>query len=120
MQYSLYLPRTTHKFFNEVIKQNWVSHSHCGNTLYNLQANIKQVKKALKSWNKDTFGNVHQRVFNAQDQLVVQEYKLQNNWSIQAADNWRLAKTQLQIELEREESLFLRKIPPSLAERRGP
>lgn len=71
---------TNHPLFLSTVETAW--HTNCTDPpLFKLQKKPELVKKELKKWNVETFGNIHQRVFTAQDELAAKEFEMQHQWS---------------------------------------
>lgn len=99
---------TTHPSFMTLISDTWNT-SFTGPPMHILQNKLKLVKSRLKQWNKHVFGNINQRVAEAQDTLARLEYQVQNNWSQDKEAEWKKAKIDLHSELAREESFYREK-----------
>lgn len=52
-----------HPSFMDVVKSTW-STPTVGHPIFILQSKLKLLKLALKTWNKDVFGNIHQKVID--------------------------------------------------------
>lgn len=98
----------SHPSFLDMVTNDWVTEVY-GSPMYKLQSNLKHTKARLKIWNKEVFGNIHRRVFDAQDKLKQLEYALQANWDTSIDVQWKEAKLSLQQELNREECLYRQK-----------
>ncbi|MQL99090.1 hypothetical protein Taro_031808 [Colocasia esculenta] len=84
---------TTHEAFLDVVKNCWNT-SSCWhpNPLVKLQSKMKSLKLVLKSWNFDTFGNVHNNSKAAEDELRAAEIAFDSSPSLSNRTRLHLAQ----------------------------
>ncbi|XP_058761813.1 uncharacterized protein LOC131635226 [Vicia villosa] len=103
--------------------RTWASHHSCeyliadtwktrvvGCPMFILQRKLKILKSRLKDWNKSTFGNVHDNVKTAEDNLKEIQDKIVKEGTLDALDVIeRNAQDQLDLALQREEIFWKEK-----------
>ncbi|XP_058106903.1 uncharacterized protein LOC131250636 [Magnolia sinica] len=94
---------TTHVDFKWVVKEIWDAEVAAA-PMFKLYIKMKHLKRALKDWNKTVFGDVHNNVQKAEDEISRAETDLINSNSTDnlnklrvAQENHKLAKLQLEL-----------------------
>ncbi|XP_038697968.1 uncharacterized protein LOC119995523 [Tripterygium wilfordii] len=70
--------RFSHKDFNSVVKASWDLPIH-GQPIQRLYAKLKRLKNNLNNWNKISFGNIFQRVIDAEKELAASQSPFDSN-----------------------------------------
>ena len=60
---------TRHAGFLDLVKEEW-AHPSGGQGLLGLQIKLARIKKTLKWWNKEVFGNIHANVKNMEVEIA--------------------------------------------------
>ncbi|VFQ93056.1 unnamed protein product [Cuscuta campestris] len=68
----------SHSSFNDLLKSNWPE-SYTGGGMRGLALKLSNLKKALITWNKETFGNIFEAVSKAEDRANKAEEILEQN-----------------------------------------
>jgi len=87
---------TAHEDCINVVKNSWNA-PFVGCPMYILSEKLKHLKQALKLWNVNTFGNVHNQVKNAKDKVDKIQEEID---SVGHSDDLMLAEKNAQIALE--------------------
>lgn len=69
-----------HKKFKDLIKQHWEVNIH-GNLFYVFHKKMKNVKKVLSRWSKETYGNIFQKIATLEDIVKVKKTQVEVNLS---------------------------------------
>ncbi|VFQ83519.1 unnamed protein product [Cuscuta campestris] len=93
----------SHSSFNELLQANWPD-SYTGGGMRGLARKLSNFKKALITWNKETFGNIFEAVSKAEERASKAEENLEQNDSDENLTEFKLAKALLQQALKKEES----------------
>lgn len=67
---------------------------------------LKRLRHTLKDWNWNTFGNVFNRLKEAQNKTISLEQELQRGWRDEVHEAWESSKKEL-LQLEKWESEML-------------
>jgi hypothetical protein len=87
-----------HEDFAEKFKGWWGSYDYLGSPNFVLASKLKALKKDIKLWNKDSFGDVRVKKLELMQQLQVLE-NTENQGLLTAEE--RLHKSDLRTELEK-------------------
>ncbi|KAL3523015.1 hypothetical protein ACH5RR_015849 [Cinchona calisaya] len=77
--------------------------------LYVLSEKLKQLKSCLRSWNRDTFGNIFDNIHRAESKVEEQEIKFQSDQSEGQRKNLHEAQAELLWHLKNEEVFLQQK-----------
>ena len=94
----------------QVIKQSWV-HPVADNGDMSLRWFLKmtRLKKTLKAWNKEHFGNIFDNVKKAEERLAIVQRVLDDNFCTKNVQQVSFAQQDLDLALQREEKFWSQK-----------
>ena len=70
---------TEHEDFKNFVEEKWKSYNPLGCNMFILTAKLRSLKKDLKIWNRNVFGNIHERVDKAKKELENIQLLLSNS-----------------------------------------
>ncbi|XP_071933514.1 uncharacterized protein [Coffea arabica] len=97
-----------HPTFRDVVHQNW-SLSFEGYGMYALAGKLKRLKKCLQAWNKTTFGNVFDRVAQAEELAHQKEQRMEQENTEASHLEWSQAQANFLQALANEEFFWKQK-----------
>lgn len=97
-----------HHSFLDVVREAWSFQSDC-RPIKALLLKLKKVKEMLRVWNKDVFGNVVDRVREAEEDVRCKEVLLEENQSEEALLSLNQAEGVLRLALSREAAFWKQK-----------
>ncbi|XP_059302336.1 uncharacterized protein LOC132054310 [Lycium ferocissimum] len=98
-----------HDSFQEIIKQHWCIDFE-GNPFAKFHHKLKKVKNALRSWSKNTHGNIFQQIASLEEVIKVHEEKFETSPTVQNRERLNRVQADLSRFLHLEEQFWRQKL----------
>ncbi|XP_042962666.1 uncharacterized protein LOC122296937 [Carya illinoinensis] len=105
----------SHSNFRDVVKTNWIATGNMG--LFGLASKLKRLKVALKDWNHHIFGESEKNIQDLENQIEQLESSLQDRFSEDMERDLLVAKEDLAIWMQREETRLSQRVKLSWMEK---
>lgn len=94
-----------HKEFKQMVKENWDQQID-GSPIIRFAAKLSRLRKRLKIWNKENFGNIFSNVLDAENRVKELEIQMEGSDDIQLLTDFKEAQDRLSNLLACEEGLW--------------